>query len=243
MVPVQKVTVAEESNKIINYSDAQSEHRLFLDLNIEDKMKTLVTKIFGLMLFAFLLIGCDTNVVSPDSQTDIIKTGVYDLTSPDEATYGITQEEINGLIHMRIEEKVARDVYTILGTAYNEQVFLNIKLSEQAHMDAVKRMLDKYNIPDPLTTDEVGEFPDAYPDFQELYDQLLTQGSISLYQGLLVGVVIEELDIADLDYQLTSVVTNPGITKLYTNLKAGSVSHLAAFNKNLTRCTISLATE
>ena len=32
----------------------------------------------------------------------------------------------------------------VLGTAYNEQVFLNIKLSEQAHMDAVKRMLDKY---------------------------------------------------------------------------------------------------
>ncbi len=58
-----------------------------------------------------------------------------------------------------------------------------------------------------------------------------------------MGVAIEELDIADLDYQLTSVVTNPGITKLYTNLKAGSVSHFAAFNKNLTRCTISLATE
>jgi len=233
--------VAEESNKIVNNSDAQSEHRLFLDLNIEDKMKTLVTKIFGLMLFAFLLIGCDTNVVSPDSQTDVSKTGVYDLTSSNEATYGITQEEIDGLIHMRIEEKIARDAYTVLGTTYNEQVFLNIKLSEQSHMDAVKRMLDKYNIPDPLTTDEVGVFPDAA--FQSLYDQYIAQGSVSLNDALLVGVAIEELDIADLDYQLTSVVINPGIIKLYTNLKAGSVSHLAAFNKNLTRCTISLATE
>ena len=241
MVPVQKVTVAEENNKIINYSDAQSEHRLFLDLNTEDKMKTLVTKIFGLMLFAFLLIGCDTNVVSPESQTDVSKTGVYDLTSPDDATYGITQEEIDGLIHMRIEEKLARDVYTVLGTTYNAQVFLNIKLSEQAHMDAVKRMLDKYSIQDPLTTDEVGVFPDA--DFQALYDQYIAQGNITLNEALLAGVAIEELDIADLDYQLTTVVTNPGITKLYTNLKAGSVSHLAAFNKNLTRCTISLATE
>ena len=36
-------------------------------------MKTLVTKILGLMIFAFLLIGCDTNVVSPDSESDIIK--------------------------------------------------------------------------------------------------------------------------------------------------------------------------
>lgn len=204
-------------------------------------MKTLVTKIFGLMLFAFLLIGCDTNVISPDSQSDVSKTGLYDLTSPDGVTYGITQEEVDGLIHMRIEEKLARDVYTVLGTTYNAQVFLNIKLSEQAHMDAVKRMLDKYSISDPLTTDEVGVFPNE--TFQALYDQYIVQGSVTLNEALLVGVAIEDLDITDLDYQLTTVVTNSGITNLYTNLKAGSVSHLAAFNKNLIGCTISLATE
>ena len=61
---------------------------------------------------------------------------------------------------MRIEEKLARDVYTVLGDKWNARVFLNIKLSEQTHMDAVKRMLDKYGISDPLTTDEVGVFPD-----------------------------------------------------------------------------------
>jgi hypothetical protein len=204
-------------------------------------MKKLAIEMVGLMIFAFLLIGCETNVVSPDSQTDVSKTLTYDFTSPDGVNYGITQEEIDGLIHMRIEEKLARDVYTVLGTTYNAQVFLNIKLSEQAHMDAVKRMLDKYSIQDPLTTDEVGVFPDE--SFQELYDQYIIQGSATLNEALLVGVAIEELDITDLDYQLTTVVTNPGITKLYTNLKAGSVSHLAAFNRNLIRCTMSLATE
>jgi hypothetical protein len=56
-----------------------------------------------------------------------------------------------------------------------------------------------------------------------------------LYEALLVGVAIEELDIADLEAQL-AFVTNPGIINLYTNLKAGSVSHLAAFNKNLNGC-------
>jgi hypothetical protein len=142
---------------------------------------------------------------------------------------------------MRIEEKLARDVYTVMGTTYNAQVFLNIKLSEQAHMTAVKRMLDKYSIPDPLTSDEVGVFPDA--TFQALYDQLIAQGSVSLNDALLVGVAIEELDIADLEDQLTNVVTNPGIIRLYTNLKAGSVSHLAAFNKNLIGCVRSLASE
>ncbi len=79
--------------------------------------------------------------------------------------------------------------------------------------------------------------------FKHLYDQLIAQGSVSLNDALLVGVAIEELDIADLDNQLTNVVTNPGIIRLYTNLKAGSVSHLAAFNKNLIGCIRSLASE
>ena len=54
-------------------------------------------------------------------------------------------------------------------------------------------------------------------------------------QGLQVGKAIEELDIADLEAQL-AFVTNPGLINIYTNLKAGSVSHLAAFNKNLIGC-------
>jgi hypothetical protein len=240
MVLVQKEE-AEENNKIINNSDAQSEHRFLYIKHSEDKMKKLTAKILGLVLFAFLLVGCNANtdVVSPE--TELSKSGNIDVISPDGGTYTVTQEEIDGLIHMRIEEKLARDVYTVLGTTYNAQVFLNIKLSEQAHMTAVKRMLDKYSIPDPLTTDEVGVFPD--PAFQALYDQLIAQGSVSLYEGLLVGVAIEELDIADLEYQLTNVVTNPGIIRLYSNLKAGSVSHLAAFNRNLIGCVKVLATE
>ncbi|MBK7227639.1 MAG: DUF2202 domain-containing protein [Ignavibacteriales bacterium] len=201
-------------------------------------MKKLTSKILGLVLLAFVLFGCNANtdVVSPES--DLSKSSNSELINFDGGVYPITQEEIDGLIHMRIEEKLARDVYTVLGTAYNSQVFLNIKLSEQAHMNAVKRMLDKYNIPDPLTSDEVGVFPD--PNFQALYDQLIAQGSVSLYEGLLVGKAIEELDIADLEAQL-AFVTNPGIVNLYTNLKAGSVSHLAAFERNLVGCINTLA--
>jgi hypothetical protein len=202
-------------------------------------MKKLTAKILGFALFALLLVGCNANtdVVSPENE--LTKSSNIDFI--DGGTYTVTQEEIDGLIHMRIEEKLARDVYTVMGTTYNAQVFLNIKLSEQAHMTAVKRMLDKYSIPDPLTSDEVGVFPDAA--FQALYDQLIAQGSVSLNEALLVGVAIEELDIADLDNQLTNVVTNPGIIRLYTNLKTGSVSHLAAFNRNLIGCLNVLAVD
>jgi hypothetical protein len=195
-------------------------------------MKKLAARILVLVFFTFLLVGCNTNtdVVSPESE---FSKSSNSLSSPDGVIYPITQEEIDGLIHMRIEEKLARDVYTVMGATYNAKVFLNIKVSEQAHMNAVKRMLDKYSIPDPITSDEVGVFPD--PAFQALYDQLIVQGNLSLFEALSVGVAIEELDIADLEAQL-AFVTNPGIINLYTNLKSGSVSHLAAFNKNLNGC-------
>ena len=147
-------------------------------------MKTLAIKMAGLMIFALLLIGCDTNVVTPDSESGISKTGVSESILNDGVTSGITQDEIDGLIHMRIEEKLARDAYIVLGELWDAKVFYNIQISEQTHMDAVKAKLDKFNIPDPLLTDEVGVFPDAYPEFQILYDGFMTQGRISLYEGL-----------------------------------------------------------
>jgi hypothetical protein len=97
-------------------------------------------------------------------------------------------------------------------------------------MDAIKRLLDKYNVLDPITTDSVGIFPD--PQFQQLYDQLVQQGSQSLQDALLAGKSIEELDIADLEYQL-SFVDNPDIIRVYENLKAASENHMAAFIKCL----------
>ena len=203
-------------------------------------MKNLMLLFVGLILSSLILTGCNTNTDLVNPEYNLNRSNTSSVLTDDGAVYPITQDEIDGLIHMRIEEKLARDVYTVFGAAYNSQVFLNIKVSEQAHMDAVKRMLDKYSIPDPLITDEVGVFPD--PDFQALYDQLILQGNVSLYEALLVGKAIEELDIADLEAQLATV-TNPGIIRLYTNLKAGSTSHLAAFNKNLIGCIRSNDTE
>jgi len=142
----------------------------------------------------------------------------------------LSEEERDGLIHMRLEEKVARDVYIFLGDLYNNQKFLNIKLSEQRHMDAMEKLLTKYNVEDPVTDDTPGVFSD--PVFQSLYDGFILQGQISLNEAFLVGKAIEELDIIDLEYQLT-FVDNPDIIKVYTSLLAASESHLAAFVKSI----------
>ena len=192
-------------------------------------MKRINSFFFASALFvASLFSGCQSEApTSPENLNSISKLGDGNGGG---TLYELSQEERDGLIHMRIEEKLARDVYIVMGELWNYKVFLNIQLSEQKHMDAVKKLLDKYSIPDPLTTDSVGVFPDA--QFQLLYDQFILQGSQSLNEALLVGKSIEELDIADLTFQLT-FVDNPDIIKVYQNLKAASENHLAAFLKCL----------
>jgi hypothetical protein len=192
-------------------------------------MKKNKFSLFFISLFtSFLLLACQGE--TPTSSNDSLLLAKYGGSNGGGSTFELSQEERDGLIHMRIEEKLARDVYIVMGELWNHKVFLNIQLSEQKHMDAVKRLLDKYNVPDPLTTDSVGVFPD--PQFQLLYDQFIQQGNQSLQEALLVGKSIEELDIADLEYQL-SFVDNPDIIKVYQNLKAASENHLAAFNRCL----------
>jgi hypothetical protein len=156
----------------------------------------------------------------------------YDINSD----HNLSEEERTGLIHMRIEEKLARDVYTVMGDLWNHRSFLNIKLSERRHMDAVKSLLDKYDVPDPIKNDSVGVFPDA--EFQQMYDVFIRQGKSSLKEALLVGKSIEELDIADLEEQL-GFADNPDIIRVYQNLKAASERHLAAF----LRCMCTSAAE
>lgn len=183
--------------------------------------------LFAVLFFtSFLFISCQSeSPVSADSSTLLEKYGGGNGNGGG-STYELSQEERDGLIHMRIEEKLARDVYIVMGELWNHKVFFNIQLSEQKHMDAVKNLLDKYSVQDPLTTDSVGVFPD--PQFQLLYDQYIQQGSQSLQEALLVGKAIEELDIAELTFQLT-FVDNPDIIRVYQNLKAASEKHLAAF--------------
>jgi hypothetical protein len=184
------------------------------------------------LLIIFLFLACQNENPISTSKTDLdLKSSIEQSDVPPGQ---LTEAERDGLIHMRLEEKVARDVYIVLGDLWNNKVFLNIQLSEQRHMDAMKRLLEKYNVEDPVTSNEVGVFSD--PDFQQLYDGFVLQGQISLHEALLAGKAIEELDIADLEFQLT-FVDNPDIVRVYTNLVTASQSHLAAFLRCLINST------
>ncbi len=141
----------------------------------------------------------------------------------------LTKEQKVSLLFMYQEEKVARDVYITLGTKYpSAKTFAKIQLSEQEHMDAVESLCEKYDV-DISNVDEskVGVF--VLPELQELYNILIPQGSVSLLDGLKVGVAIEEKDIVDIVAAEAGMPAD--VVKVFENLRAGSYKHLDAFNK------------
>ena len=92
-------------------------------------------------------------------------------------TLQLTELEEQNILHMREEEKLARDVYLVMYDLWGADIFANISDSEQRHMDAIKRLITRYGLTDPVADDDpeaddvIGAFTD--PDLQELYDDLI----------------------------------------------------------------------
>jgi hypothetical protein len=143
---------------------------------------------------------------------------------------GLTPEEAAKLAYIREEEKLARDVYKVLYNLYNVRIFKNIAASEQTHMDAIKTLLDRYGIPDPADAEDGKFSPES--GLQTIYNNLITQGQISLIEAFKVGVAIEKMDIEDLKEGI-DISKHKDITTVYKNLLKGSENHLAAFEYNL----------
>ena len=141
----------------------------------------------------------------------------------------VDQTEIDALLYMREEEKLARDVYQYFANLWGMPAFLNIASSEQVHMDLVLDLINRYNLTDPAAVD-AGVFTN--PDLQALYDQLTAQGSVSVEEAFKVGAAIEEIDIVDLQERLAQT-DQADIQQVFDSLMYGSYNHLNAFVTNL----------
>jgi len=150
--------------------------------------------------------------------------------APTSQTTTLKKAEMDGLIHMREEEKLALDVYTVLSKKWGSRPFGNIAQAEQTHMNAVKALLDKYGLPDPNANLKPGQFKDK--NLQKLHDELVKSGSTSRVAALMVGAKIEDLDIYDLA-RMSKLTTRPDLLSTYEMLSAGSRNHLRAFVRNL----------
>ena len=137
----------------------------------------------------------------------------------------LTQEEIDDLMYMREEEKLARDVYITQYVNWGLLIFDNISASEELHTAAVLSLIEKYRLADPAK-DGIGEFTN--PELQALYDQLTARGEVSELEALKVGGYIEEVDMEDLVNAMERT-ERPDIRNVYGNLLNGSTNHLIAY--------------
>lgn len=142
----------------------------------------------------------------------------------------LSAAEQQTLSFMREEEKLARDVYQVLYKTYPLRPFANIAAAEQQHMDALKHLAQRYQILDPVKTEQVGQFTDN--SLTQLYQALIQRGQGSEIAALQVGALIEETDIQDLRKALANTQT-PLLKQTYQNLLEGSYRHLQAFVRQL----------
>ncbi len=213
-------------------------------------VKSITKKAAIVLLVATILAGCgtiqpqrfgknasgaaiDTTLVDENGNTKIDNSLLSQALEKIPAGE-LSEAEANALIFMREEEKLAHDVYVALGDIWGLNIFSNISQSEATHTDAVKNLIDRYGLSDPAADKAPGEFVNA--ELQELYNQLVAQGSQSLADALRVGATIEDLDIVDLQTRIAQTERSD-IQLVYENLMKGSRNHLRSFTKTLAKQT------
>jgi hypothetical protein len=214
----------------------------FFNKLILEKMKTIIQKMVLAGFIGMGLIGfnsCAKEKMDPqfakfESILDVTEIGTSSIIANNlEAVVPVTvvsgETELNILLDMKEEEKLARDVYTALNLKWNNPVFSNISVAENTHMNAVIFLLQNYGS-DYTSVLEPGKFTNSA--FQILYGELVAKGSVSPEEAWKVGALIEEMDITDLAGSLDKV-TDESIIIVFENLEKGSRNHLRSFTRQL----------
>ncbi|MEJ2656458.1 MAG: DUF2202 domain-containing protein [Desulfobacterales bacterium] len=202
--------------------------------------KTFLTVAALLSFTAFAFAGGDQNQNQYDGDLGQGPTYQERLDDPNKDALKVrqlTEEQAEIIYEIYEEEKLARDVYKTLGAIYPEEnTFANIQLSEQAHMDAVRTLCDKYGIMITLS-DDTGNF--TIPKMEDFYDNVYQTFTVdrtgSLLDVLNVGIEIENMDIYDLGLALNGMPKD--VVRVFNNLINGSLNHLEAFENAITRET------
>lgn len=200
----------------------------------QNKTYTVFFLAFFLLLAGNGIIACDSDGnENAEPEVKSLNCDEYELSDQEFPCLtnlpleSISKAEKDGLLYMREEEKLARDVYIYLYELYPQPIFNNISKSEQRHTDAIKALLNRYEIGDPAKEDIKGSFKNE--KLQNLYDQLIEKGKADRVEALKVGALIEETDIIDIKKELEENVDNQDISTVYNNLLRGSGNHLRAF--------------
>jgi hypothetical protein len=142
----------------------------------------------------------------------------------------LSDAEVNGILSLREEEKVAYDVYTVMFEKYESKVFKKIAENEKEHMNKIKELIDQFNLTDPIagTEDQKGVFSNK--KMQTMYDEMILGGNYGLLDALRAAARFEETDIVDLRKYLSSA-SDQSVINIYLNLESGSQDHLRSLVK------------
>ena len=205
--------------------------------------KKMVLVVVVLVMMASCAAAPQIEAITPSNLTEYNSSSVPEAEDPGDGSSRISEDgsaedpgdsEVAGVLFMREEEKLARDVYFIMAETWGQNIFAKIASSESAHMDAVLTLIVAAGQEDPAEDMAPGEFKNE--DLQILYDELISRGSQSLEQALLVGGAIEEIDILDLQ-EFLAKTDDPEIRQVYQNLLKGSINHLNSFVRSYQRQT------
>lgn len=186
----------------------------------------------AILLFTVQFASCtqsDANSLTNDAMAEVIAEFPPNpafTTNADD----LKPSEIEGLLLMREEEKMAMDVYDSFYSTYGVINFDRISNSEMRHTEAVLALINHFGLKDPALSG-AGRYSNQA--IQTLYNQLIAAGT-SANTALSTGAYIEEYDIADLKKLITET-TNADLLAVYTNLLRGSGNHLRAFVRTLSR--------
>lgn len=202
--------------------------------NKNDINTTILLLIIGVIstLTIFTISKYDnTKIISQTNESTTSSVATPPESIDSESSNKNIKDQVELLLYLIEEEKLAHDVYTVMYQTYGANVFGNILKSEETHQDRVLSLLQARDIKDPRSN-ELGVFNNS--ELQKLYNDLISQGKQSALDAYKVGVIIEEKDIADITKQL-STATEEDIVSTLEALRNGSENHLRAFNRQIGR--------
>lgn len=151
--------------------------------------------------------------------------------SESEAAPGdVDQQTLDDISYSFEEERMARDLYTALDEAWGTRQFAQIAEAEQRHMDALTGQMDRLGMMRAAVVPEPGVY--TIDEIQALYDGWLGRGLTSEREALVVGIELEERDIADLE-DIIARTEDPELVETYEYLLSGARNHLEAFQTGL----------
>lgn len=168
-------------------------------------------------------------------------------------TYALSQTQLDTLVYMWNEEKLAKDVYIALNAVQPSNQLSNIATrAETQHQLSMESLLSKYNLMSTIVASyntanntaisTLAEIPAGVytlSPLQTLYNTLYAQGSLSKQAALETGCKVEVTDVNDLNADLITAGSAQDLVSIFNNLRFGSYNHYWAFDNGLKKLGVS----